>query len=88
MFCRVRGFRVRVWGSYRTSRRFRHGYRSDSEVTEAPGMGVQNSPKFRAGTKMLYPYPGYCVAGRTEPTEVPGTGMNVVQNLQEFRVRV
>ena len=29
---------------------------------------------------MLYPYPGYCGTGRTELTEVPGTGMNVVQN--------
>ena len=24
---------------------------------------------------MLYPYPGYCETGRTDPTEVPGTGM-------------
>ena len=29
---------------------------------------------------MLYPYPGYCGTGRTELTEVPGTGMNVLQN--------
>ena len=38
--------------------------------------------------KMLYPYPGYCGTGRTELTEVPGTGMNVIQNSQKFRVRV
>ena len=30
--------------------------------------------------KMLYPYPGYLWHERTELTEVPGTGMNVVQN--------
>ena len=36
----------------------------------------------------LYPYPGYCGHGRTEVPEVPGTGMNVVQNFQKFRVRV
>ena len=37
---------------------------------------------------MLYPYPGYWWLGRTELPQVPGTGMNVVQNLQKFRVRV
>ena len=34
---------------------------------------------------MLYPYPGYCDTGRTERTEVPGTGMNAIQNTQKFR---
>ena len=70
-------FRVRVRKCYRTHRN--SGY---------CGTGVQNSQKFRAGIKMLYPYPGYLWHGRTELTEVPGTGMNVVQNLQKFRVRV
>ena len=46
------------------------------------GTGVQNSQKFRAGIKMLY------TTGCTELTEVPGTGINVVQNLQKIRVRV
>ena len=36
---------------------------------------------------MLYPYPGCLWHWRTELTEVPGTGMKVVQNLQKFRVR-
>ena len=45
-------FRVRVWKSYRTSRR--SGYF---------GTGVQNLQKFREGIKMLYPYPGYCGTG-------------------------
>ena len=70
-------FRVRIRKCYRTHRS--SGY---------CGTGVQNSQKFRAGIKMLYPYPGYLWNGRTELTEVPGTGMNVVQNLQKFRVRV
>ena len=34
----------------------------------------------------MYPYPGYCGTGLTELTEVPGTGMNVLQNFQKFRV--
>ena len=33
---------------------------------------------------MLYPYPGCCGTGCTELTEVPGTGMNVLQNEQKF----
>ena len=35
---------------------------------------------------MLYPYPGYFGTGLTELTEVPGTGMGVLQNIQNFRV--
>ena len=35
---------------------------------------------------MPYPYPGYCGTGRTELTEVAGTGMEVLQNFQKFRV--
>ena len=66
-----------IWGSYRT-------YRNSGYC----GTGVQNSQKFRAGIKMLYPYPGYLWQGRTELTEVPGTGINVVHNLQKLRVRV
>ena len=155
MFCRVCGFRVRVWESYRTSRSFGHGYGSVTEPTEVPGIvgrayityrssgrvqkvctrtrvlwhgrtslaevpgtgmnviqnfqkfrirvrksyrtsrssrycgtGVQNLQKFRAGWKMLYPYPRYSWHWRTELTEVPGTGINALQNLQKFRVRV
>ena len=66
MLCRVCGFRVRVWESYRTSRSFGYGYGSVTELTEVPG-GHKN---------MLYPYPGYCGTGRTGLTEVPATGMN------------
>ena len=34
----------------------------------------------------MYPYPGCCGTGLAELTEVPGTGMNVLQNFQNFRV--
>ena len=67
------------------------------------GMGIlENLQKFRVGVRkcyrthrssgqvqeLLYPYPRYLWHGRTELPKVPGTGMNVVQNLQKFRVRV
>ena len=53
-------FRVRVRKCYRTHRS--SGY---------CGTGVQNSQKFRAGIKMLYPYPGYLWHERTELMYVP-----------------
>ena len=68
-------FRVRVRKCYRTHRS--SGY---------CGTGVQNLQNVWAGIRMLYPYPAYLWHGRTELTEVPGTGMNVVQNLQKFFV--
>ena len=57
-----------------------YGYGSLTELTEVPGTGMevlQNSQKFRVGTRMLYPYPyphpgiftraypypGYCATG-------------------------
>ena len=82
-------FRVRVWKSYRTE-------------VQSEGMEVlQNSQQFRVGTRTLYlypyphpgiftrpyPYPGHLPTG-ADLTEVAGTGMNVVHNLQNFRVRV
>ena len=47
-------------------------------LTEVTGTGIkplQNSQKFRTGTKTLYRYPGHCETGR-------------VQNLKKFGVRV
>ena len=32
-------------------------------------------------------YPGYCAAGRTELTELPGAGVKVARHLQELRYR-
>ena len=90
MFCRIGGFRVREWESYRTSRSFGYGYGSVTELTEIPGIVAQTyRTRRRSGRvqKMLYPYPGYCGTARTELTEVPGTSMNVQQNSQKLRVR-
>ena len=70
-------FLIRVRKCYRTNRS--SGYCCT---------GVHNSQKFRAGKKVRYPYPGHLWHGRTELTEVSGTGINAVQNLQKFRVRV
>ena len=57
---------------------------------EVPGIVARayrtNRSSGQARIKMLYPYPGYLWHGRTELTEVPGTGVNAVQNLQKFRV--
>ena len=44
------------------------------------GTGVQNLRKFRAGMKMLYPYPGCLWHWRTELTKVPGTGNTKVNS--------
>ena len=65
-----------------------YGYCSVRELTEVPGIVTRayRTQSFRAGTEMLHPYPWYCGTGRTEPTEVPGTGTNVLQNSQKFRV--
>ena len=84
-------FGVRVWGSCRNYRSSRYGYGSVKELTEVPGIVIRAYRTHRSsgqGIKMLYSYPGYLWHGRTELTEVPGTAMNVVQNLQKFRVRV
>ena len=80
-------FRVRVWKRYRTHRS--SGY---------CGTGVQNSQKFRAGTENVVPVlrvswhgayrthrsSGYGYEWPTQLTEVPGTGMKVLQNFQKF----
>ena len=82
-------FRIRVWKCYRT-------FRSSGYC----GRGVQNSQKFRAGTKLAVPVPrvlwhgscrthrssGYGYESLTELPEVAGKGMKVLQNFQNFRV--
>ena len=80
-------FRVRVSGSYRTYKSSGYGYGSVTELTEVPG---------RCKSDVLVPR-GF-VERRTELTEVrssecpaelkevPGTGMNVLQNLRKFFV--
>ena len=66
-----------------------YGYGSVAELTEVPGIVERVYRTHRSSGRvqnMLYPYPGYGGTGRTELTEVPGTGMNVPQNLQKIRV--
>ena len=87
MFCRVCVFRVRVWGSYRTYRSSGYGYGSYTELTEAPGRYTNVVPVPVPASGYFYkgiPVPRVLCHGRTELTEVPGTGMNVVQNSQKF----
>ena len=70
---------------------FRYGYRCLTKLPEVPGIVAQAYRTHRSSERVqnaLYPYPGYCGHGRTELPEVPGTGMNVVQNFQKFRVQV
>ena len=72
-FCRVCGFRVRVRGSYRTSRSFGYGYESVPELPEVPGIMAQAYRTHRSSRRvqnMLYPYPVYCGTGLTELTKV------------------
>ena len=62
-----------------------------TELTEVPGIVERAYRTHRSSGRvqnMLYPYPRYCGTDRTELTEVLGTGMKVLQNFQEFRVRV
>ena len=75
--------RVRVWESYRTSSSLAYGYEGVTELPEIPGI-VARAYRTHRGSgrvrKVVYPYPGYCGTGCTELTEVPGTGVNVLQN--------
>ena len=75
-------FRVRVRKCYRTHRS--SGY---------CGTGVQNSQKFRVGTRCwwhgayrTHRSSGYGYECATELTEVPGTGMKGLQNFHQFWV--
>ena len=70
-------YRVQVWKCYRTHRSSRYC-----------GTGVQNSQKFRAGTKKTLPVLRFLWHGRTDLSEIPDTGMNVVGNSQKVGVRV
>ena len=82
-FCRVCGFRVRVWESYRTSRSFGYGCESVTELPEVLGIVARAYRTHRSSgllRNVLYPYPGCCGTRFTELTEVPGTGMNILQN--------
>ena len=50
------------------------------KVTEAPGIVSRRTEHTEVTGRYknaVYPYPGYCDRGRTELTEVPGTGIRV-----------
>ena len=89
MFCRVHVFGARVWESYRASRSFGHMFGIVADLTQIPGIVPRACRTHRGSApvrKMLYQHPGYCGTGRTELTEVPVMGMNVMQNSQRFQV--
>ena len=67
-FCRVCGFRARVWESYRTSRSFGYGYESVTELPEVPGIVAREYRTYSSSSGYGYECP-------TELTAVvPGTG--------------
>ena len=89
MCCRVGGFRVRIWESYRTSRSFGYGHGSVTELTEVLGIVARAYRTRRTSGRvqnMLYTYPGFCGTGITELTEISGSGMKVLKNFQKFLV--
>ena len=93
---------MRVRGFYRTSRSSGYGYGSLTELPEVPGMwhGRAELTELPSGYKNDVPLPrvllprayrtsrsfGYGYECRTELPEVPGTGINVLQNIQKFFV--
>ena len=77
MFCRVCGFRVRVWESYGTSRCFGYGYGRVTELTKVPGIVARAYRTHRSSRqvqKMLYPYPGYLWHGAYRTHRSSGYG--------------
>ena len=74
--------RVRVWKSYETRRSSGYGYGSLTELVEVPG-------RYTIVLPVRVTVPRVLCHGRTEVTDVTGTGMNdLVQNMQKFRVRL
>ena len=96
----VPGTGMKVVHNHRSSG---YRYASLTELTEVPGTGMevlQYSQEFRVRYGSLaelaevpgrytivVPVPRVLWHGRTELTEVSGTGMNIVQISQKFRVR-
>ena len=84
MVCRVC---ESVWASYRTSRSFGFGYGSSTELTEVPGWYktcCTRTPGIVARVVQTHGKIGHVHESLTGP----GTDMNVLQNLQRFRVRI
>ena len=71
------------------SQKFRVLWHGRAELTEVPGRyknAVLVPRVFVARAYRTYRSSGYGYECRTVLTEVPGTGMNVLQNLQKFFV--
>ena len=66
---------------------FRVRYGSVAELTEVPGV-VPRAYRTHIRYKNDIPVPRVFVALAYGTPEVPGTGMNVIQNFQKFRIRV
>ena len=71
-------FRVRVWGFYRPYTSSGHWHGSVTEFTEVLRVATRAYRTHRSS--------GYGYERRAELTEVPGTGMNVLQGLKKFFV--
>ena len=71
------------------SQKFRVLWHGRTEPTEVPARyknAVPVPPVFVALAYRAYRSSGYGYESCTELTEVPGTGMNVLENLQKFFV--
>ena len=92
-------FRVRVWGSYRTyrssgygtevlqnSQKFRVLWHGRTELTHVVKNYIPVPRVFVALAYGTSRSSGYAYERHTELPKVPGTGMNVLQNLQKFFV--
>ena len=75
---------------YITHRSSGYGYESLTELAEVPGIVARAYITYRSSGqyKNAVPVTRVLWHGRTDLTEVTGTGMNVVQNSQKFFVRV
>ena len=75
-------------GILQNLQKFRVRYGSVTELTEVPRIVARAYRTHRSYKNDTYTStPGICGTG-VENLEVPGTGMNVVQNFQKSRVRV
>ena len=96
--------RVLWHGAYRTHRSsgygyecptklrdFGYGHENHRELPEVPGIvawAYRTYRSFPGRYRNVVPLPRVLRHGLTDLTEVPGTAMNVVHNLQKFFVRV
>lgn len=89
MICRVYGFLVRVWKYLQMCRALIWKCYKTHISSGNCGNGVYTDfTEIPGGYKYVVPVPRVLWHGHTELTQVPGTGMNVIQNSQKFRVRV